>query len=54
MRCTFNLLVLMAVVACVTAAAQKPDYKNVGRPPTQEEIRAWDISIGRDGIELPI
>ena len=57
MRCSSNLLVptavLVVVAACVMAAAQKPDYKNVGRTPTQEEIRAWDISIGPDGKELP-
>jgi hypothetical protein len=55
MRCSSNFLVLTAavVVACGTAAAQMPNYKNVGRTPTQEEIRAWDISIGPEGKELP-
>jgi cytochrome c len=32
--------------------AQSPTY-GVGRTPTAEEIRKWDISIGPDGKELP-
>ena len=32
--------------------AQSPTY-GVGRTPTAEEIRAWDISIGPTGEELP-
>jgi S-disulfanyl-L-cysteine oxidoreductase SoxD len=43
---TFLLLVDVAL-------AQTPDYKNIGRTPTQEEIQAWDISIGPDGKGLP-
>ena len=36
----------------VTALAQGPTY-GVGRTPSAEEIRAWDISIGPTGAELP-
>jgi cytochrome c len=36
----------------VCAGAQSPGY-GVGRTPTAEEIRAWDISIGPTGEELP-
>src|SRR5262249_37566657 len=36
----------------VAALAQSPKY-GVGRTPTAEEIRAWDISIGPTGEELP-
>src|SRR5262245_24073337 len=36
----------------VAAPAQSPQY-GVGRTPTPEEIRAWDISIGPTGEELP-
>src|SRR5262245_57466118 len=36
----------------VCALAQSPGY-GVGRTPTPEEIRAWDISIGPTGEELP-
>jgi len=38
--------------AAATVQAQSPRYK-VGRPPTPEEIKAWDIAIGPDGRELP-
>ena len=34
------------------ALAQSPTY-GVGRTPTADEIRAWDISIGPTGEELP-
>jgi cytochrome c len=36
-----------------SALAQSPTY-GVGRTPSAEEIRAWDISIGPDGAELPM
>jgi cytochrome c len=36
----------------VSALAQSPTY-GVGRTPSAEEIRAWDISIGPTGAELP-
>src|SRR5215467_10028552 len=36
----------------VAALAQSPTY-GVGRTPSAEEIRAWDISIGPTGEELP-
>ena len=35
-----------------TALAQSPTF-GVGRTPTAEEIRAWDISISPTGEELP-
>ena len=44
---------LVALAACGAALAQAPDYKNVGRAPTEQEIRAMDIAIGTDGKELP-
>src|SRR5690348_283387 len=50
--CRFNrLLPWMASCACVLA--QAPDFSNVGRTPSKEEIQAWDISIGPEGKELP-
>jgi S-disulfanyl-L-cysteine oxidoreductase SoxD len=33
--------------------AQAPDYKNVGRAPTDAELRGWDIAVGPEGKELP-
>ena len=46
------LLVTAALVAFETAWAQSPAY-GVGRAPTPEEIRAWDIAISPTGKELP-
>src|SRR5215472_8658116 len=45
-------LVIAVFGACLQAPAQSPAY-GVGRAPTQEEIRAWDISISPTGKELP-
>ena len=54
MRFRFSLLVpVVALAARITTAAQTPDYKNVGRTPTAQEVQAMDIAIGTDGKELP-
>jgi len=54
MRFLFKLFVpIVAATACVSAAAQTPAYKNVGRTPTAQEVQAMDIAIGTDGQELP-
>lgn len=42
-----------AAVMTFSAWAQAPDYANVGRAPTSEEVRAWNIAIGPEGKELP-
>ena len=45
---------LIGLVGCVAVAgAQLPDFKNVGRAPTPDEIKAWDITVGPDGKGLP-
>ncbi len=41
-----------ALLLGASVLAQSPTY-GVGRTPTAEEIRAWDISIGPHGEELP-
>jgi S-disulfanyl-L-cysteine oxidoreductase SoxD len=48
------LLKVLAFASLMGASvlAQSPTY-GVGRTPTAEEIRAWDISIGPHGEELP-
>ena len=43
---------LLVPLMGVCALAQSPTY-GVGRTPSAEEIRAWDISIGPTGEELP-
>ena len=48
-------LVLSQVLAfglCHVVSAQSPTY-GVGRAPSAEEVRAWDISISPTGKELP-
>ena len=47
----FYLLPLIVLLAG-SALAQGPTY-GIGRTPTDEEIRAWDISISPTGEELP-
>ena len=46
------LFVAAALAICATAWPQSPTY-GVGRAPTAQEIRAWDISISPTGKELP-
>ena len=46
------LLVVMILGLTQIGRAQSPTY-GVGRTPTAEEIRAWDISISPDGKGLP-
>jgi len=54
MRSRFRVLApLLAIAACTSAAAQAPNYKNVGRAPTSQEMQAMDIAVGTDGKELP-
>jgi cytochrome c len=53
--CTMGMLKILPFVLLaggVSALAQAPTY-GVGRTPSAEEIRAWDISIGPTGAELP-
>src|SRR3979490_358142 len=55
MRWCFNFFArVVAWAACGVALAQAPDYKNVGRAPTEQEVQAMDIAIGTDGKELPL
>ena len=48
----FLLPLVVLVLLGNSALAQSPTY-GVGRTPTEEEIRAWDISISPTGEELP-
>ena len=47
-----RLLPFLMLVGGDSALAQSPTY-GVGRTPSAEEIRAWDISISPTGEELP-
>ena len=44
--------ILGGLLGASLLAQSSPRY-GVGRTPTAEELRAWDISIGPDGAELP-
>jgi len=46
------VLPLALLAMCQVGSAQSPTY-GVGRTPTPEEVRAWDISISPTGKELP-
>jgi hypothetical protein len=43
---------LIAMAGVWPVAAQVPTY-GVGRPPTAEEVQAWDLTIPPDGQGLP-
>ena len=45
------LLVLLLIFGA-SVSAQSPTY-HLGRTPTPEEVKAWDIAISPDGHELP-
>lgn len=54
MRCSVRPLIpVIAMAACAAALAQTSEYKNIGRTPTESEVKAWDITIGPDGEGLP-
>ena len=52
MRSFRLFLPVIALVVCHAAWAQSPTY-GLGKTPTEDEIRAWDISISPTGKELP-
>lgn len=47
-----SLALALTLLGASTAWAQSPTY-GIGRTPTPEEVRAWDISISPTGEELP-
>ncbi len=49
---SLRLLPFLMLVVGGAVQAQMPTY-GIGRTPTDEEIRAWDISISPTGEELP-
>jgi len=52
MRSLRLLLAVMILGFCQAGWAQSPTY-GVGKTPSAEEIRAWDIAISPTGKELP-
>ena len=53
--CTMGSLRVLAFVLLMggSAMAQSPPTYGIGRTPSADEIRAWDISVGSTGAELP-
>jgi cytochrome c len=49
----FFALAVFVICACIPAFAQSPDYKNIGRAPTDAEVKAWNIDASPDGKGLP-
>ena len=47
------LLIAASGLAMASGAAFTAESPNLGRAATPEEIAAWDISIGPDGVGLP-
>jgi hypothetical protein len=52
LRLMVALATLLAVAGASPAAAQAPTY-GVGRAPTAEEVKNWDLTIPPDGRGLP-
>ena len=49
---SFLRIVVAVMAAAVAAPAQGPTYR-LGKTPSTEEVKAWDISISPQGRELP-
>jgi S-disulfanyl-L-cysteine oxidoreductase SoxD len=49
---SLRLLALLLLLGSTVLAQSTPRY-GIGSTPTPEEVRAWDISIGPTGEELP-
>src|SRR4029078_4069345 len=47
------LLIAGSILTTISASAFAAESPNLGRLATPEEIAAWDISIGPDGVGLP-
>jgi cytochrome c len=50
--CEMFRLRLLVLIIAAPILAQPPKY-GVGRAPTPEEVKAWDISVAPDGTGLP-
>src|SRR5712672_2398421 len=48
-----GLLIAVSALALISAVAVAAGGPNLGRVATPEEIAAWDVSIGLEGVGLP-
>src|SRR5574339_562773 len=55
MRCSAEIRICLALatLTVVSVMAQDRTYPEIGRTPTADEIKKWDIAIGPSGKELP-
>lgn len=53
MRYGKSSLVLLLTALAFSVVAQDRQYPGVGRTPSVDEVREWDIAIGPEGKELP-
>jgi S-disulfanyl-L-cysteine oxidoreductase SoxD len=55
MRCSREIVIaaVLTIATAGSAIAQTRSYPEVGRTPTTDEIRKWDIAVGPSGKELP-
>jgi S-disulfanyl-L-cysteine oxidoreductase SoxD len=49
---SMGIIALLVAAGALLVTAQLPTY-GVGRPPTAEEVQAWDLTIPSDGQGLP-
>ena len=52
-RPELRIALLAGAIAASGACAQAEEHFGIGRPATPQEIKGWDIDIGRDGSNLP-
>ena len=52
-RPELRIALLAGAIAASGACAQAEEHFGIGRPATPQEIKGWDVDIGRDGSNLP-
>jgi S-disulfanyl-L-cysteine oxidoreductase SoxD len=52
-RREMKIALLAGAVAAFAVCARAEEHFGIGRPVTPQEIKGWDIDIGRDGSNLP-
>ncbi len=54
-RCSREIVIAaaLALVTAVSAIGQTRRYPEIGRSPSADEVKRWDIAIGPTGTELP-
>jgi cytochrome c len=53
-RRELRIALLAGATVAFGVCAQAEEHFGIGRPATPQEIKGWDIDIGRDGSNLPL